>query len=129
MVDVQQVVNFVEAQPFFPALPFIGAVALDWALGSYLAFKENVFAKEQVFDWVKTTVGWKQAAAITGAVALVFLTRGQSDATATVLADTAVGGVAFVVVMDDVREKVSNLVQLFTAKPPIAPVAPTPTVP
>lgn len=122
---VQTVVSFVEAQPWAPALPFIGAVGADWGLGSWVAGKTGEFKREKVWDWVKTTVGWQQASAIAASAALVYFTKGQQDAMGFAIAAVVVNGAAFVTVMNDVRVKAVQLFGLyFNQSQTPAPAAP-----
>jgi hypothetical protein len=128
-MNFNDVVSYVVAQPWSPAVPFGVAVLADWALGSFEAWRAGVFAKEKVFDWTKTTVGWQKGAAIVGTIAMAYFLRGKADAVAQLVGVTAVSGAAFLVVGHDVILKLQALPAAFSSKPPAPPADKPATTP
>jgi hypothetical protein len=104
-MDFNSIVVYVAAQPWSVALPFAALVLVDWGVGSFQAWRAGTFSKENVFDWVKTTVGYSKAVAIVGSVALAYFAQGKAGAYAALIPLVAVNGAAFLVVLSDLKDK------------------------
>lgn len=115
-MDFNSLISWGVSQPWSFAVPFVAAVLVDWAAGAVLAVKAGTFKKENVFDWVQTTVGWKKAVAVVGSVAVAYFLNSQHDVNAALVPLIAVNGAAFLVVLDDIKVKVKELVS--PSKPP-----------
>jgi len=119
-MDFGSIVSYVEAQPWSVAVPFAAAVLVDWAIGSFEAFRAGEFKKESVFDWVKTTVGYSKAAAIVSTVAMAYFLNGKAAAYVALTPLVAVGGAAFLVVLADLKTKIAALPGAIFPKAPAA---------
>lgn len=108
-MDFNSLVSWVVAQPWAFAVPFVTAVIVDWGVGVAVAMKDKTFNKNRLFDWVQTTVGWKKGVAVIGSVTLAYFLKGQHDAYLALVPLVAVNGAAFLVVIDDIRVKVFDL--------------------
>jgi hypothetical protein len=104
-VNFNDIILYISAQPWSAALPFGALVLVDWGVGSFKAWRAGTFAKESVFDWVKTTVGYSKAVAIVGSVALAYFAQGKVGAYAVLVPLVAVNGAAFLVVLSDLKDK------------------------
>lgn len=116
-MDIHSFIAWAISQPWSFAVPFGAAVAADWLLGSLVAIRAGVFNKERVFDWLKTTVGWKQAVAVVGSVASAYFLNGKDAGILALVVLISINGSAFVVVLADVKQKIADL---------ISPPAPAP---
>jgi hypothetical protein len=107
--SVADFVSWLPSQPWAFTVPFVAAVLADWGLGSVNAKLDGTFKKESVFDWVKTTVGYKQGAAVVGSVALAYFMQGQHASYLALVPLVSVNGAAFLSVLSDVEDKFKEL--------------------
>lgn len=116
-MDIHSFISWAVSQPWSFAVPFAAAVAADWGLGSLVAARAGVFNKERVFDWIQTTVGWKQAVAVIGSVASAYFLNGKDAGILALVVLISVNGSAFVVVLSDVKQKIADLISPPAATP------------
>lgn len=116
-MDLHSFIAWSISQPWSFAVPFAGAVLADWGLGSVVAYRAGVFNKERVFDWIKTTVGWKQAVAVVGSVASAYFLNGKDAGVLALVVLISINGSAFVVVLSDLKQKIAELISPPVAKP------------
>lgn len=109
-MDIHGFVSWALSQPWSFAVPFGAAVLVDWGLGSFKAWRAGTFNKERVFDWLKTTVGWKQAVAVVGSVASAYFLNGKDAGMLALVVLISVNGPAFLVVLSDIKEKIADFV-------------------
>lgn len=109
-MDFSSFISWAVSQPWSFAVPFAAAVLADWGLGSFEAWRAGTFNKERVFDWLKTTVGWKQAVAVGSSVASAYFLNGKDAGVMALIVLISINGSAFLVVLSDIKQKIADLI-------------------